>query len=206
MRRDCKTIFTTGGLASKNSTGGTHREWRMGEGEQGEFSRSVLLMPLPSTSFLIFELRLSALSAFNAWFFMALGEKSAGCVWGGCVCDKFNSLLLLLPEIERVLVNNPVFEQEARENGRTYDVFRTYSLLFRLGIERHPSLSPVVHGGTSQQLVDGGAVGRRCGRREQRIFHQLLREARMVVVGRGCRLVRSYQTLYLGQLNKKIVH
>lgn len=51
----------------------------------------VLHSPSGSLFIVEFKLRLSAL------FFMALGEKSAGCVWGGCVCDKFSSLLLLFP-------------------------------------------------------------------------------------------------------------
>lgn len=85
----------------------------VGEGEHGEFSLSVLLIPFPATITLLHIYQMIELVQnlpsitsvlwsvelmfrFRALFFIALGEKSAGCVWGG-LWDKFSSLLLLLP-------------------------------------------------------------------------------------------------------------
>lgn len=72
----------------------------VGEGEHGELSLSVLLMPLPSLSVLCVEFKREfvVMLAFklSILFFIALGEKSAGWVCGGTGCDRFRSLLLLL--------------------------------------------------------------------------------------------------------------
>lgn len=45
----------------------------------------------------------------------------------------------------------------------------TFMLVLRIG--RNAAFSSVLHGSASQQLVDGGAVRRRRGRGEQRVFH-----------------------------------
>lgn len=59
------------------------REILVGEGEQGDPSLSVLLMPLPSTSILCGRFDMEFRLELSVLFFMALGEKSAGWVCGG---------------------------------------------------------------------------------------------------------------------------
>lgn len=73
------------------------------EVDRGEFSRSVLLMPFAPFSGSSRHFSCALWREFIFKFrappvFIAVGEKSAGCVCIGCVafCDKFNSVVLLL--------------------------------------------------------------------------------------------------------------
>lgn len=81
------------------------------------------------------------------------------------------------------------------------NVFSSHPFVLWVGLGGDSSFASMCRGGPPQELVDGGAVGRRLGGREEGIFDELVREGLVVV---EC---RSYlrQTLHLRQLEGKIV-